>query len=92
MAKKKQEKVKRLTKKEVVGRILDFFDASGGEEIGVKQIFDAVGAKTHPAKMLTMDVLTDLVADDHLEIAYHHGDGVRSQHGTNAVNGVLIVA
>ncbi|MBR4936067.1 MAG: ribonuclease R, partial [Bacteroidaceae bacterium] len=66
MAKKKQEKVKRLTKKEVVGRILDFFDASGGEEIGVKQIFDAVGARTHPAKMLTMDVLTDLVADDHL--------------------------
>ena len=66
MAKKKQEKVRRLTKKEVVGRILDFFDASGGEEIGVKQIFDAVGARTHPAKMLTMDVLTDLVADDHL--------------------------
>ncbi|MBQ8225937.1 MAG: ribonuclease R [Bacteroidaceae bacterium] len=73
MAKKSKEKVKRLTKKEVVSRVLDFFDATGGEEVGVKKIFEAVGAKTHPAKMLTMDVLTDLVADDHLA---NNGQGV----------------
>lgn len=56
----------RLTKKEVRNRLLVIFEQSNGEELEVKTLFRMVGALTHPAKMLVLDVLDELVFDDFL--------------------------
>lgn len=62
----KQSKGKRLNKKEIRNRLLLVFEQSGGEELNVKDIFRQVGVGTHPAKMMTLDVLNELVFDDFL--------------------------
>lgn len=56
----------RLTKKEVLNRLLSLFEKSSGDTLNVKEIFHAVAAGNHPAKMLTLDALDDLVRDDFL--------------------------
>ena len=57
---------KRLTKKEVRNKLLVLFEHSQGQQLEVKTIFGMVGALTHPAKMLVLDVLKELVLDDFL--------------------------
>ena len=56
----------RLTKKEVRNKLLVLFEQSQGQQLEVKTIFSMVGALTHPAKMLVLDVLKELVLDDFL--------------------------
>ncbi len=56
----------RLKKKDIRQLLLDLFEQHPDQTYGVKEIFDTIGAKNHPAKMLTMDVLSDLVLDDYL--------------------------
>ena len=56
----------RLNKKEVRNRLLVVFEHSAGATYNVKSLFRAVGAVNHPAKMLVLDTLADLVADDFL--------------------------
>ena len=56
----------RLNKKEVRNRLLVVFEHSAGATYSVKSLFHAVGAVNHPAKMLVLDTLADLVADDYL--------------------------
>lgn len=56
----------RLTKKEVRNKLLVLFENSQGQQLEVKTIFSMVGALTHPAKMLVLDVLKELVLDDFL--------------------------
>ena len=56
----------RLTKKEVRNKLLVLFEHSQGQQLEVKTIFSMVGALTHPAKMLVLDVLKELVLDDFL--------------------------
>ncbi len=66
MGKKEKKSLGRLTKKDIYGLLLDLFAAHPGREFNVKEIFAALKAKNHPTKMLTMDVLSDLVLDDFL--------------------------
>ena len=47
-------------------RLLVVFEHSAGATYSVKSLFHAVGAVNHPAKMLVLDTLADLVADDYL--------------------------
>lgn len=66
MGKKEKTTRRRLTKKEILSLLQSLFTGQPQESFGVKKIFALVGAKTHPAKMLVMDVLHELVADDYL--------------------------
>ncbi len=66
MAQKGRKGAGRLTKKEIVKMLLSLFGEQPEREFDVKEIFRNVGANTHPSKLLVMDVLTDLVLDDHV--------------------------
>ena len=66
MAKSKKMKTPRLTKKDIRGLLLDLFEESQGRKINVKDIFHYLRAVNHPAKMLILDVLKELVLDDYL--------------------------
>ncbi len=57
---------KRLKKNDIAQLLLDLFSRHPGEDISVKDIFGMLGALNHPAKMLVMDVLAELVLDDYL--------------------------
>ena len=58
--------MKRLTKKQLFIHLTSLFEKRSEEQLNVKDIFRLVGANNHPAKMLTLDVLGDLVLDDFL--------------------------
>lgn len=64
--KKEQKSGGRLTKKQIIKRLLDLFASEPKREFSVKEIFDFIHAANHPAKMLTMDALSELVLDDYL--------------------------
>ena len=67
MAKKKEKKAgKRMKKKELSKAVLDFFHAKQDEVISMKYIFSELKLTTHPLKMLCMDILSDLLADDYI--------------------------
>ena len=70
MGKKKEKKEKkagkRMTKKELVKALLDFFHQKQGEVLPLKYIFDQLHLTTHPLKMLCMDVLHELQDDDYI--------------------------
>ncbi len=67
MAKKKEKKAgKRMNKKELANKVMDFFQEKAGEIIGLKYLFSELRLTTHPLKMLCMDILYDLTADDYL--------------------------
>uniref|UniRef100_UPI0035625D87 ribonuclease R n=1 Tax=Bacteroides fragilis TaxID=817 RepID=UPI0035625D87 len=67
MAKKKEKKAgKRMKKKELSKVVLDFFHAKQDEVISLKYIFSELKLTTHPLKMLCMDILSDLLADDYI--------------------------
>lgn len=67
MAKKKEKKAgKRMKKKELSKAVPDFFHAKQDEVISLKYIFSELKLTTHPLKMLCMDILSDLLADDYI--------------------------
>ena len=70
MGKKKEKNEKkagkRMTKKELVKALLDFFHQKQGEVLPLKYIFDQLHLTTHPLKMLCMDVLHELQDDDYI--------------------------
>ena len=68
MAKKKEKKAgKRMKKKKELSKaVLDFFHAKQDEVISLKYIFSELKLTTHPLKMLCMDILSDLLADDYI--------------------------
>ena len=67
MANKKEKKAgKRMKKKELSKAVLDFFHAKQDEVISLKYIFSELKLTTHPLKMLCMDILSDLLADDYI--------------------------
>ena len=81
MGSKKKTSARRLTKKEIRALVLDLFERNPAKEFDTKHIFETIGASTHPAKMLTMDVLRELVLDDYLSTdeCGHYRYAIRSQ-------------
>ena len=55
-----------MKKKELSKAVLDFFHAKQDEVISLKYIFSKLKLTTHPLKMLCMDILSDLLADDYI--------------------------
>lgn len=56
----------RLTKKDIRHLLLDLFANESDKNFAVKDIFHLIHAANHPTKMLTLDVLSELVLDDYL--------------------------
>lgn len=63
---KKKEKPVRLKKSDIHEGLLTLFEMNADKELSIKTIFRYLKALTHPAKMLVMDVIDDLVLDDYL--------------------------
>ena len=67
MARSKQPKsLGRLTKNDIRNFLLELFEQHPATPFTVKDIFFHLHAKNHPTKMLTLDVLGELVLDDYL--------------------------
>ena len=57
---------KRLTKKQLAELLTSFFQSQPNETYSFKEIFRALKLKTHPAKMLAIDVMEEMAWDDFL--------------------------
>ncbi|MGN0087240.1 MAG: ribonuclease R [Alloprevotella sp.] len=87
MAKSKKSNASRLTKKDIRENLLALFQNTDAEVLGLKYIFSSVKAKSHPAKMLTLDVLSELVFDDFL--ATDGKGGYRLAHRSQVMEGTF---
>ena len=68
MAKKREKKGgKRMTKKALSGLLIDLFHANASRALSRKYLFSELRLNTHPLKMLCMDILSELAADDYIE-------------------------
>ena len=85
MAKKKEKKEKkagkRMSKKELAALLIDFFHAKSSEILSMKYIFSELRLTTHPQKMLCVDILHDLLADDYIS-EIEKGKFRLNNHGT----------
>ena len=88
MAKKKEKKEKkagkRMSKKELAALLIDFFHAKSSETLSMKYIFSELRLTTHPQKMLCVDILHDLLADDYIS-EIEKGKFRLTNHGTEMV-------
>ena len=67
MAKKKEKKAgKRMTKKQLTEKLMEFFTGKPNDIFSLKYIFSELRLTTHPLKMLCMDILHDMKADDYI--------------------------
>ena len=57
---------KLLTKKQLAEQLTSFFQSQPNETYSFKEIFRALKLKTHPAKMLAIDVMEEMAWDDFL--------------------------
>ena len=64
MGKSKKGGGRRLNKQQVTEQLMDLFAAHEGELVDIKTVFRELHFNTHPAKLLCMDVLDDLLMDD----------------------------
>lgn len=87
MGRQKKTESGRMKKQAIVDLLLDTFNAHPDESFSVKKIFQMVDAKKHPAKMLVMDALEDLVLDDYINTDGHgnYSAAVRS----NVMEGIF---
>lgn len=77
----KQKTAKRLKKKDLITQLLAHFEEHPAETFGIKRLFELTGASTHPAKMLVIEALAELVMDDYLATdgQGNYRNAVRSQ-------------
>ena len=77
---------KRLTKKQLAEQLTSFFQSQPNETYSFKEIFRALKLKTHPAKMLAIDVMEEMAWDDFLakvgDCAYTLNTKGQVQEGT----------
>lgn len=57
---------RRLNKTQLAEQVVNLFLSRSGEVIDIKTIFRELHLNTHPAKLLCMDVLDDLLMDDYI--------------------------
>ena len=62
--KTKAGKSRHISKKELTRLLIELFEQRQSEPLELRRIFRELSLTTHPAKMLCMDVLDDLLADD----------------------------
>lgn len=88
MANKKEKKEKkagkRLKKHQLAKLLIDFFHAKSGEVLSLRQIFSELRFTTHPQKMLCVDIINDLLDDDHIS-EIEKGKFRLTNHGTELI-------
>lgn len=57
---------RRLTKRDIYSFLIDFFESQPGKSFSAKQLFVALKLKTHPQRMLCIDVLDELTMEDYV--------------------------
>ena len=76
---------KRMSKKQVVAALMNFFQTNPQQTFSFKQIFKALGLDTHPLKMLAIDTMEEMAWDDYLtkvsEISYCLNTKTQVQEG-----------
>lgn len=87
---------KRMSKKQMVEALQDFFESNPNETYSFKQIFRSLRLDTHPLKMLAIDVMEEMAWDDYIskvsESSYRlnmkgqvqEGKFVRKSNGKNS--------
>ena len=75
-----------MNKARLTEELVAYFQAHAGELIDIKTIFRELHLKTHPAKLLCMDVLDDLLMDDFIieqaQMRYRLADTTSVMEGT----------
>ena len=66
MGKNEKKAGKRLNRKAMVEQLIELFQQNPDWEFTTKRIFADLYLKTHPLKMLCLDVLSDLVLDEYI--------------------------
>jgi len=64
MSKSNKKGGKRITKKELIGMLVELLQSNAGEALNFKDITRILQLDTHPAKMLCMDILEEMLMDD----------------------------
>jgi ribonuclease R len=64
---KAMSKPKRLKKKEIVQRVMNFFNTHPKEEVNYKQLSADIGANTAPGKLMVKEIIEELAFEDFLE-------------------------
>ena len=67
MSREKKKSSKKLKKREIYQRIMDFFTAYPKESFNYKQVSQAIGVNTEIQKILVLDLLLQMAADDFLK-------------------------
>ena len=77
---------KRISKKQLVQQLEQFFSSQPGKKLTLKDIFRALHLDTHPLKMLAMDIMEEMAWDDFItkkgENAYQLNTKGQVQEGT----------
>ena len=81
-------KTSRLSKRELLNRLLCLFEKSENKPLHVKDIFNSVGADKHPSKMLVIECLADLVFDDFLTTD-NNGTYIHQPRGSQVIEGIF---
>ncbi len=86
--KEKKDRGGRLKKKAVAQYLVDLFNDNPEKEYNVKDIFESLHASAHPAKMVVLDALSELVLDDYVTTdgAGNYRNAVRS----NVMEGTFV--
>ena len=66
MGKGKKGGGRRLNKQEMTEQVMALFQEYAGQLVDIKTIFRELHYNTHPAKLLCMDVIDDLLMDDYI--------------------------
>ena len=64
--KEKKGESSRLKKKDVLKSLIQLFEEHPGKDYDVKELFSLFHAKNHPAKMIVIDSLNELMLEDHI--------------------------
>ncbi len=67
MSKGKNKAGSHVRKSDLAAQLTAYFEAHQGEVVDIKTIFRELSLKTHPAKILCMDVIDELVMDDYIK-------------------------
>jgi len=82
MAKKDKKKAgKRMKKVQLAELMMNLFQSKSAEVLNLKYIFAELNLNTHPLKMLCMDILYEMLADDYLS-EVDKGKYKLNSHGT----------
>ncbi len=63
---KNKQGARRLNKQQLSEQVMNLFQSYAGSVVDIKTIFRELHLNTHPAKLLCMDVLEDLLMDDYI--------------------------